>query len=108
MKLEEEDLVDIIKKQNKIDEGRESFYIKAVKEIIKNGKNDNIQSGGRKIEDFLITEVTHKLMLKRKKINIHIFFYSIQWILQAVTTITFSNMYNELTVLKGICPTTYP
>lgn len=72
IKLEEDDLIDTILKQNRMDRKREGFYIKLVKIINKDGKNDNMRFNDRKNESFLIfevDEVIHELMLKREKIN---------------------------------------
>lgn len=72
IKLEEDDLIDTILKQNRMDRKREGFYIKLVKIINKDGKNDNMRFNDRKNEGFLIfevDEVIHELMLKREKIN---------------------------------------
>lgn len=72
IKLEEDDLIDTILKQNRMDRKREGFYIKLVKIINKDGKNNNMRFNDRKNEGFLIfevDEVIHELMLKREKIN---------------------------------------
>ncbi|XP_071652277.1 uncharacterized protein [Temnothorax longispinosus] len=72
MELKEVNLIEAIKKQNKIDEIREGFYIRVVKRIVKEGRNDNMHVSGKE-EGSLILEVddvTHELMLKREKINI--------------------------------------
>lgn len=72
IKLEEDDLIDTILKQNRMDRKKEGFYIKLVKITNKDGKNDNMRFNDRKNEGFLIfevDEVIHELMLKREKIN---------------------------------------
>lgn len=74
MKLKDENLIDTIKKQNKIDGKEKGFYIKVIKRTFKerrDGSKSNKLEG--KEEGLLILEVdevTHELMLKRKKINI--------------------------------------
>lgn len=74
MKLKDDNLIDTIKKQNKLDGNEEGFYIKVVKRIDNERRNVNTQSrAGNKDEGSLILEMderTHELMLRREKINI--------------------------------------
>lgn len=74
MKLSNQSILETIKRQNEI-EGKEGvFYIRLVKRIIKEKKDDKSQSGRRRKEDgSLIIEVdkrTHEQMINREKINI--------------------------------------
>lgn len=64
----------MIMKQNGIDGKREGFYIRVVKRIVKERRNNNMRHRGevRKESSLIleVDEVTHELMLKREKINI--------------------------------------
>ncbi|XP_029177728.1 uncharacterized protein LOC114945635 [Nylanderia fulva] len=69
MQMDDEALIDTIKKQNKIDE---ELHIKIVKRMAKGNENSRAGSG-RKEDGSLIMEVdeiAHELMLKKEKINI--------------------------------------
>lgn len=73
--LKDENLIDMIFKQNEINRKEEGFYIRLVKKIVKGKKNNRVRSrgGGRSEGGSLIIEVdkaTHERMIKRKKINI--------------------------------------
>lgn len=75
IKLKDENLIEMIKKQNNM-EGKEEglLYIRVVKRIDNKGRGGNTRSrrGSRK-EGSVILEVdeeTHELMLRREKINI--------------------------------------
>jgi len=69
--LDDETLIDTIKKQNKIEE---KLYIKIVKRLVRGSSDDDTRAGGGRKEDgSLILEVdvlTHELLLRREKINI--------------------------------------
>lgn len=70
MKLKDEDLIDMIKKQNNIDGKEGGSYIRVVKKIDKVRKGGN--RNGNKGEGSLILEIdeeTHESFLKRGKIN---------------------------------------
>lgn len=73
IKLKDENLIDMIKKQNTIDEKGEGFYMRVMKKIIKEKKEGNTRTKGADKEGMIILEVnerTHELMLRRGKINI--------------------------------------
>lgn len=70
MKLEEECLMDIIKRQNKLDEGRQGF-LRVIKKIIK--EKINVKASIGRSDGSLILEVdeiTHGLMINNGKINL--------------------------------------
>lgn len=75
MKLNDEDIIESIKKQNEIEGKVGGSYIKIVKKIIKGKKEDKIQTRGRRRREdgSLIIEVdkwTHKQIKRREKLNI--------------------------------------
>lgn len=73
MKLEEEDIINTIKRQNKLNDEREGFYMKIVKKIMKGKKDDGIQQRREKGDGSIILVVdedTHERMLKEEKVNI--------------------------------------
>lgn len=74
MNLEDENLLDTIKRQNKFNEAEEGFYMRIVKKIFKEKRNDNTRNrGGRREEGSIILEVdemTYEQMIRREKINI--------------------------------------
>lgn len=75
MNLKDENLIDTILKQNEINRKEERFYIKVVKKIVKEKKDDSvrIKGGARREKGSLILEVdktTHERMIRREKINI--------------------------------------
>lgn len=51
-RLEEENLIDIIVKQNEIDNNREDFYLKVIKKIVIEDKSVKRSRGGRR--EFII------------------------------------------------------
>lgn len=74
MNVEEEELVDSIKKQNALNDEREGCYIKLLKKITMDDGGDTVRiRKRRRNEGSLILEVdemTHDLLLKRMKVNI--------------------------------------
>ncbi|XP_029670033.1 uncharacterized protein LOC115239577 [Formica exsecta] len=74
MRLDDDDLITTIKKQNRIDAINDGFQMRIVKKIVKEKRNDNNQLRRReKEEGSIIIEVdeeTHELMLKKEKLNV--------------------------------------
>lgn len=73
MGLDDENMMSIIMKQNKLEDEREGFHMRVIKKIVKEGRNENTQSGKGKVNGSLILEmdeITHDSMLRREKINI--------------------------------------
>ncbi|KZC11746.1 hypothetical protein WN55_03583 [Dufourea novaeangliae] len=74
MNLKDENLIDTILKQNEINGREEGVYIKVVKKINKENKEDNPQTRGKRRQGgSLILEVdkrTHERMIRQEKINI--------------------------------------
>jgi hypothetical protein len=73
MKLNDDDLIGTIKKQNKIDANNEGIHMRIVKKIVKEKRNDKGQSGRREKEGIVIIEAdeeTHEVMLSKGKLNV--------------------------------------
>ena len=74
IKLEEEDIIELLIKQNQLEKEREGFHMEIIKKIMKDKKNDNKNvSRGRRSEGALILaadEITHNWILKNGKVNI--------------------------------------
>jgi len=73
MILKNEELIDMIKKQNNID-GKEGSYIRVVKRFSIGRRGGNIKARRKNREEgsiiLEVDEKTHELMLTRKKLNI--------------------------------------
>jgi len=73
IKLDDNDLIDIIKRQNKIEVNKE-FQIRIVKKLIKEKRIYRNQLGRRGREEGVVIietdEITHELLLNKGKINI--------------------------------------
>lgn len=73
IKLDDNDLIDVIKRQNKIPVNKE-FQMRIVKKIIKEKRNYRNQSGRRGREEGVVImetdEKTHELILNKRKINV--------------------------------------
>ncbi|XP_071579731.1 uncharacterized protein [Temnothorax nylanderi] len=76
MELEEENLIDTIIKQNKIDGDRNGFFIRVVKKIVKERKNSNnnmrLREEGNEEGSIILEadEMTQRMMLEREKVNL--------------------------------------
>ncbi|EFN77658.1 hypothetical protein EAI_05448, partial [Harpegnathos saltator] len=67
MALDDENLLNIIMKQNKLENGREEFHMQIIKKITKKYLSGGEGNGSLLIE---MDEVTHDLIIRREKINI--------------------------------------
>lgn len=67
MALDEENLLNVIVKQNKIEDDREEFHMRIIKKIIKDKSNGREENSSLLIE---MDEETHDLFMRRGKINI--------------------------------------
>ncbi|XP_077279098.1 uncharacterized protein LOC143906728 [Temnothorax americanus] len=74
IKCDEGQIVDMIIKQNHLDEKKRGFYIKIVKKIDRRGQDGNTNTTRAKRENGMliveVDEITHVEMLKTEKINI--------------------------------------
>lgn len=74
MEMEDENLVDMIKRQNIDNEMNDGFYIKLVKRIVRKNKIDTMQPNkGKRSDGALILEVdevTYNVLLNKKKVNV--------------------------------------
>lgn len=60
MALDEKNLIDIIMKQNKLDDDREGFHMRLIKKIVKEGSNGNMQARNGRKNGSLILEVDER------------------------------------------------
>lgn len=74
MKLEEEDIIELLIKQNQLEKERKGFHMKIVKKIIKDKENGNRNTTRKQTSEgtliLAVDEITHNWMLKNKKVNI--------------------------------------
>lgn len=74
IKLEEEDLIELLIKQNQLEKERKGFHMKIVKKIIKGEENENRNLTRRRRNEgaliLAVDETTHSWMLENKKVNI--------------------------------------
>ncbi|XP_071646044.1 uncharacterized protein [Temnothorax longispinosus] len=76
MKADEENLIDTILKQNKIDGDRNGFFIRIVKKIVKERRNSNnnmrLKKKGNEEGSIILEadEMTQRMMLEREKVNL--------------------------------------
>lgn len=73
MKMDDDNLIAAIKRQNRIDTGKDACQIRIIKRINREGREDKRRDRRGKNEGSIIIEVdekTHKMLLKKEKLNI--------------------------------------